>query len=473
MSEKQFDIFDDAFRKAAEQDQPEYSEASWQKMEAKLDATGSPGKPAGRTWWIYDLLIISLMVFMAITLYINYQDVKPAATNTTKLPSQDSAINGKTGIKARPGPVTAGATKTGKKNLIAEPALTTTTQKRQPKTNTTEPDLNKAEPGISGSLTTNHHPSTYKTTKPENSPLRSPATISNQETNQEVANNQQPIPSISEKTGGKLEDWNHSNSYHPGINNVLNEDSTVPGKEGIIIPEAVNSTIPTGKNNADTGITQQATVLPPVVPKKNTQKNTDFFIHAGAATEWTYVPGRNAGPATIAYGGEIGYVIGKRWSVNAGMYVTKKNYTAGPRDYKARPGSYYYNLTIYHVDANCSVLELPVTVNYNMLRNKRHQLIASAGVSSLVMNKEAYQYDYQRLNGSRGYAAYTYKTGTFHPLAASVMAVKYQVKLNGQLYLTASPYIKIPLYGVGAGNIRIGSRGVMMGVQYQLPSLSK
>ena len=63
MSEKQFDIFDDAFRKASEQYEPAFNEDAWQKMEAKLD--GKPKRrPAAWFWWLTDAIVISLMITM-------------------------------------------------------------------------------------------------------------------------------------------------------------------------------------------------------------------------------------------------------------------------------------------------------------------------------------------------------------------------------------------------------------------------
>src|SRR6187397_2453013 len=67
MSEKQFDIFDDHFKDAAEHYEPEFSEAAWQKMQAKLDQKDKNRRRIG-WWWVSDAIMVSLLLYLAISI---------------------------------------------------------------------------------------------------------------------------------------------------------------------------------------------------------------------------------------------------------------------------------------------------------------------------------------------------------------------------------------------------------------------
>ena len=75
MSEKQFDIFDDSFREAARQYEPEFNEAAWKKMEAKLDGEPNNRKPFAWLWLFSDIIMIALVIIVLFQL-------NPGQTNT-------------------------------------------------------------------------------------------------------------------------------------------------------------------------------------------------------------------------------------------------------------------------------------------------------------------------------------------------------------------------------------------------------
>jgi hypothetical protein len=44
----------------------------------------------------------------------------------------------------------------------------------------------------------------------------------------------------------------------------------------------------------------------------------------------------------------------------------------------------------------------------------------------------------------------------------------YGLSINKNFSFSAEPYMKIPLYGVGEGSVKITSAGIMLGLQYHL-----
>jgi hypothetical protein len=449
MSEKQFDIFDDHFKDAAEHYEPEFSEAAWQKMQAKLDQKDKNRRRMG-WWWVSDAIMVSLLLYLAITInnkdFVNNlsknkqeQPEKTATGNDQKIDQQD---NDK------------------KKNNYAP-----TSKSVAPDTN---PDVDKTAGNNQSVFANIKTGAAKKTNWPDGS-------ITGRNTNSK--NDDIGRAAAEQKKAGLNGDAN-ANSAGPNISST------------IIIPKAGNNIAKMPAENK-TAADNQATVLQKSVlktdsvalasinkPNTSNAKNNisfkkHFFLHAGYAPEKSYVKGNDPGPLSYAYGGGIGFSFAKRWSLLTGIYATKKDYTASGEDYHPGYNSYYYNLKIYSVEAYCNITEIPLSVNYAVLQKSKHSIIAGAGFASLIMKKEWYDYHYERANGMYGHADHTYKTNNVHLFAAAMLNAGYQFNINKRLSVSASPYVKIPLYGVGEGKVKITSAGILTGIIYKLPDLDK
>ena len=88
MSEKQFDIFDEHFKDAAEHYEPEFSEAAWQKMQAKLDQKDKNRRRMG-WWWVSDAIMVSLLLYLALA--INNKEL-PFGNNLSKNKQEQPGI---------------------------------------------------------------------------------------------------------------------------------------------------------------------------------------------------------------------------------------------------------------------------------------------------------------------------------------------------------------------------------------------
>ena len=94
MNEKQFDWLDDRFKEAADQHEPPFDEASWQKLESRLDNS----KPKRRVgwWWFTDALILGLLVVIAFNL------VSPGTMNPSSNSGKGEAVVAETKAKTNP-----------------------------------------------------------------------------------------------------------------------------------------------------------------------------------------------------------------------------------------------------------------------------------------------------------------------------------------------------------------------------------
>lgn len=476
MSEKQFDIFDDQFRNAAEQHEPAFSEAAWQKMQVKLDEGNRRRRPVAWLWWLSDALMLSLMLYIA---FIFYSSKKQVNSNTDKLIlAAGQTVKKETTQLKQEEKNTGGTTHRIEQNKPAENSTISSATSKVSKEEILVEDQQrfyrvKQTEQPSAIVTLDKKSTSVKEKHIRNTDLTQENNTANTASNKnttEVSTAEIISDSNDDQTLASPLQGAQKNTVHTGETSIVEQAKIVAMSP--VGEDSIASQKPAVAIIGSTEIKQSLSA------KKTTSKKTQpaskgFFLHGGLAPELSFIKGNEKGPYKLAYGGGVGYTFSNRWNVQAGVYITQKKYIAGPTDYKAKPGTYYYNLTIYHINAECRITEIPLSVTYNVMQRKRQSIFVSTGFSSLIMNKERYNYHYERINGAYGNSTYTYRTNNFYLFAATQVSAGYQYKLNNKFSVSASPYIKIPLYGVGEGSVKITSAGMMMGLQYQLPSLKR
>lgn len=176
----------------------------------------------------------------------------------------------------------------------------------------------------------------------------------------------------------------------------------------------------------------------------------------------------------FTHGDNIGYNIGimggyqfsKHWSAYTGLIYTKKNYTLNGEDY--HPPKHYWTqyVQLDLVDGYCRMWELPVQARYTFNPGAKTPFFASAGLSSYFMKKQGYTYYYK--NNNMPYTADWTNDSTFnHVFSILNLSAGFEKRIGTHMNLQIEPYAKIPLGGVGFGNIRLSSYGINLTVQYR------
>jgi Outer membrane protein beta-barrel domain len=169
----------------------------------------------------------------------------------------------------------------------------------------------------------------------------------------------------------------------------------------------------------------------------------------------------------------LGYNFNRRWAVNTGFIYTKKNYTTSGDNYKFPPNYWANNpnIKIEQVRAICSMIDIPINVRYNWLAGKRDFAFVSAGLSSYLMNKEEFHYDYTYYNSSY-YRKWTNGKDSNYFLSIANFSIGYERQVSPSISLQAEPFFKFSLKEVGFGNVDLNSLGMFVGVKYK-PSFGK
>ncbi|RSK35335.1 hypothetical protein [Hymenobacter metallilatus] len=176
------------------------------------------------------------------------------------------------------------------------------------------------------------------------------------------------------------------------------------------------------------------------------------------------------GPAPRV-GGTMGvaleYRLTSRFRVRTGLVRSVKRYAARGSDYNPPPTYWTHRIPVNQVDANCRILEIPLDVRYDVTIRPGQTLYASAGVTSLLMRRERYRYLYE-YNGQ--YIDKTWSIDQSGNAAFSLLqlGVGLERAVGSRWLVQAEPFVKIPLSGVGFGQIKLSSSGVMLGIKYGL-----
>jgi hypothetical protein len=233
-----------------------------------------------------------------------------------------------------------------------------------------------------------------------------------------------------------------------------------PADKKEAIKQETIKTIPEKIITVEKPATEKNTTTAASKPKTSKHFADNIGITLSAGADASFIKLKNAGQLKPAYGAGLNYNLGKHLTIASGFYVSKKIYAAAPADYKF-PGG-YANPNLVNIEADCDVYEIPLSVYYNFKAAKKHSWLAGVSLSSFLMKKETYDYQYKTPSGQSYNYVNTVTNENKHYFSVLTISGGYQYKLNNRLAFVAEPYVKMPLTGIGLGKIKLNSTGVLV-----------
>ena len=161
------------------------------------------------------------------------------------------------------------------------------------------------------------------------------------------------------------------------------------------------------------------------------------------------------------------YYLSPRFSLVAGAIYAKKIYSADGYDYTPAHNYWPKHAVPTTVHATCGIIEIPVNIRYKFVKKQSYALFVSTGLSSYLMLKENYNYQYAvNTPGELTSTQVVNKNRYFFSIYnLSVGIEKY---INNNWSVQAEPYIQLPFSGVGEGKIKLISTGMYFSVKYYI-----
>ncbi|MCE7994016.1 MAG: PorT family protein [Roseivirga sp.] len=164
----------------------------------------------------------------------------------------------------------------------------------------------------------------------------------------------------------------------------------------------------------------------------------------------------------IGFGVE--YYLADTWSIQTGATYAVKKYTALGSEYEtpewisARPDD------LLSAIAKCTVIDIPFNVRKYFHTKKGKTFFASSGVSTYLMLREDYNYEYteERPNWE---PFWRYENRNNHFFGILNLSVGYETPLSKNLALGIEPFMKLPLTGIGEGRVRFLSFGTNIAIK--------
>jgi hypothetical protein len=424
--------------------QPAFDHEAWDKMDQLLDKEFGKKKRRFLFWWW--LLPIALGGGLS-AYYFTAMRPTPAANtstvNTISKPTKETSENNFT----KEDKTTTEQSSTNSNNLSTAAATqekesTVLLQKSTTKNKTTS---------------ANHRTNNIK----ENVEFLPSESISKQQDQlKEEINKFPPI----EKNKASLTSADQKESVQKSVATTeINSIETAENKKSNAIEKTNQAADTTSKNEAKT-----------VVKKKEEKVPSKFFITAGSAIDASFVHINSIETAKVMAGIGFGYVINKRFALQTGFYAGHKIYSAKKQDYNLKNYNFPYANNIQNINADCYVYEVPLTLRYNVTNHRKSNWFTTAGISSLFMKTENYDvyYNYGP-NTPTHMVKWAYADQNNHLFSILTMSFGYEATIRKNIFFSAEPYYKLPLGGVGEGEVKLSSLGLQLGVRYQFMKKKK
>jgi hypothetical protein len=231
---------------------------------------------------------------------------------------------------------------------------------------------------------------------------------------------------------------------------ILPEVNIVHANNGIRIPVSVRSD-------------SIATVPARKVKQTPAFLKTGLYYGLVASPDITTVKMQRTSNVGYNVGLVAGYRISKRLAVETGVIYERKYYYSTGKYFNTKKTPWPTSMKILDVDGWCNMFELPLNVRYTFAMGAKSSWYVNGGVSSYIMKKQGYNYSYEYY-GAYGSRDWVYKTSTKDWLSNVHVGVGYERPLGVLGTLRVEPYVKIPVKGIGVGELPVTSVGMNIGL---------
>lgn len=226
-----------------------------------------------------------------------------------------------------------------------------------------------------------------------------------------------------------------------------------------------NLLLPTSKPVSGSSLTAPKEVKPTAV--KPVRKNS-LSLTFSTGLEAPGTTFNKWGKLTPLAGVGLQYSFNDKLILRTGVSTAAKIYSAEDKDYNPA-NNYWASYTYFQkIDADCKILEIPLSVAYRVVNSKKTSMYVSAGSSSYIMRKEAYEYYYKNQYGRDTITHRAWNNNSFHLFSSVNFSAIAERKLSNRFSIMAEPIIKIPTGGIGVGKIRMYNAGLTVTAKFKL-----
>ena len=432
MSEQNNDNISQFFRKAVQKPKIRFVESDWNKLQARLDAASVAGASKHNHWKAAFIAAVALLfVSTALLLYIGRQpntiEEKTDASNLNAAPSFSTRASSK---KDKP---------SGEKQMLKN------TEAEKPDENT---------------VYTSHLSNLRK------KEVKTPTKNSTIESSEE-----HPISSQGGDVDKATSFQNDASSDNLNKVTVMNQSS---GKE--VTSQSFPSDSSSLEKQKDPIVKSETNLNDSLAgPIKSRPSRWNVMLSLSPDFSSTDLDKFTTPGGAFGIAGY--YSFSRAFSISTGVVMSHKLYWDNGNEYKPLEAGFWakkiHGIVPGKIEGSCSVLEIPFGFQYYAVSTKKNKLYLASTFSSYIMFKESYQYIFDAPNPGAAQSWHAKKI-SYSLFSITNLAVGYERSISDRLMIGVSPYIKIPMSGIGSwANIKLYSLGAAFTLRYQFQKKKK
>jgi hypothetical protein len=195
------------------------------------------------------------------------------------------------------------------------------------------------------------------------------------------------------------------------------------------------------------------------------------YLYAGivAAPDLSTVKFQSTKGVGSTFGVLIGYAFNRHWAIETGAYVDRKRYYTDGEYFSKEKINLASNIDLVNADGTCYMWEIPLNVRYTFNPEGKTRWFATAGLSTYLMNREKYNFEEKYYGGTWSWPYYRdWKKSSQYPFSIIGFSAGFERSLGNVGNLRIEPYVRVPLGGIGTGNLPIMSTGINIGITRRL-----
>ncbi|MEO7120853.1 MAG: outer membrane beta-barrel protein [Ginsengibacter sp.] len=195
------------------------------------------------------------------------------------------------------------------------------------------------------------------------------------------------------------------------------------------------------------------------------QKNKGLYMGIVTGINFSKVASGPFDNTGFAAGILLGFRVNKALSFETGFFWNKKHYTSDGKYFSMNKirSSMPSGMIVDNVESESSLIEIPINAKFDLTRKKSSNVFISGGMSSYIMTMERNAYN-ASVNGNSEKVSGVYGKPDYGFATVVNFSVGYEHKISRTLNIRTEPFIKIPLQGIGVGNLPVTSAGIQISI---------
>lgn len=165
------------------------------------------------------------------------------------------------------------------------------------------------------------------------------------------------------------------------------------------------------------------------------------------------------GPPDYRFGAKLDYRFSNKLSIGTGAYYSNICYRVDGSDYKADNGFWAQGIVPKDVQADCDILEVPVSLTWFPHGSDRSGFYFGGGLTSYFMLTEKFDFKYDQTPASDSPLSWREDNTNNHLFGLGQFNLGYQRKAGRRSAFQVEAFVQLPLTEIGHGEVNLMTVG--------------